>query len=154
MTNIKLKFAEKKDRKRLALALSHTFNGLFSAICWAVDVQKERQWVFVGNYQQMIRKLPTNALDLTCIRECFCLSGNFLVIFLLPRKEPANLELENLQCRTIRILKLAYRHIKWGLISKLLMSAFSWHHQIPGTLMFNSSFSQFKCVPGEFWAFR
>ena len=29
---------------------------------------------------------------------------------------------------------LTYKHIKWGLISKLLVRPFSWHLQISGTL--------------------
>ena len=91
MTSILLEFAEKKERKRMALALSHSFNGLFSTICWAVNVQKERQWVVQetiikskGNYQQMMRNLPTNVLESTSIKECNYLSGNFSIIFLLP----------------------------------------------------------------------
>ena len=44
------------------------------------------------------------------------------------------------------MLVLAYRHIKWGLVSKLLQRAFSWHPWIPGTLKLDSILSLFKCV--------
>ena len=42
---------------------------------------------------------------------------------------------------------LAYRHIKWGLIAKLLMRAFSWRPSIPATLKLDSILSTFKCAP-------
>ena len=35
------------------------------------------------------------------------------------------------------ILMLAYMHIKWGLISKLFVRAFSWYPWIPGTRKLN-----------------
>ena len=41
---------------------------------------------------------------------------------------------------------LAYRHIKWGLISELSMRAFSWHSWISGTLKLYSILSLCKCV--------
>ena len=41
---------------------------------------------------------------------------------------------------------LTYRHIKWGLISKLLMRALLWHPWIPGTLKLDSILSLFKCA--------
>ena len=44
------------------------------------------------------------------------------------------------------ILMLAYRDIKWGLISKLLMRAFSWHPWIPRTLKLDSIPSLIKCA--------
>ena len=44
------------------------------------------------------------------------------------------------------MLVLAYRHIKWGLVSKLLQRAFSRHPQIPGTLKLDSISSLFKCA--------
>ena len=57
-------------------------------------MQKERQWVVQetiikskGNYQQMMRNLPTNVLESTSIKECNYLSGNFSIIFLLPWKK-------------------------------------------------------------------
>ena len=37
------------------------------------------------------------------------------------------------------------RHIKCGLVSKLLRRAFSWHPWIPGTLKFDLILSLFKC---------
>ena len=43
------------------------------------------------------------------------------------------------------ILMLAYRHIKRGLVSKLLYRAFWWHPWIPGTLKLDSILSLFKC---------
>ena len=39
------------------------------------------------------------------------------------------------------------RHNKWGLISKLLMRAFSWCPWIPGTLNLDWIKSLFKCAP-------
>ena len=44
------------------------------------------------------------------------------------------------------ILTLTKRRVKWGLISKLLMRAFSWHPWIPGTLKLDSILSLFKCA--------
>ena len=44
------------------------------------------------------------------------------------------------------ILMLAYRHIKWGLVSKLLQRALSWHPWIPGSLKLDSILSLFKCA--------
>ena len=44
------------------------------------------------------------------------------------------------------MLVLAYRHIKWGLVLKLLKGAFSWHPWIPGTLKLDSILSLFKCA--------
>ena len=41
---------------------------------------------------------------------------------------------------------LACRHIKQGLIQKLLMTAFSQHPLIPGTQKFDSNFTLFKCA--------
>ena len=41
---------------------------------------------------------------------------------------------------------LTFRHIKWGLISKLLMRAISWFPWIPGTLKLDSILSLFKCA--------
>ena len=41
---------------------------------------------------------------------------------------------------------LVYRHIKWGLISKLSIRVFSLHPWIPGTLKLDSILSLFKCV--------
>ena len=38
------------------------------------------------------------------------------------------------------------RHIKWGLISELLMRAFSWCPCIPGTLKLDSNLYLFKCA--------
>ena len=49
------------------------------------------------------------------------------------------------------ILILAYRHIKWRLVSKLLLRAFPQHlWMIPGTCEFNLILSLFKCVPPPF----
>ena len=44
------------------------------------------------------------------------------------------------------ILILAYRCIKRGLVSKLLMKAFSWRPWIPGALKLDSILSVFKCA--------
>ena len=44
------------------------------------------------------------------------------------------------------IMVLAYRHIKRGLISKLLYRAFLRHSSIPGTLKLDSILSLFKCA--------
>ena len=41
---------------------------------------------------------------------------------------------------------LENRHIMWGLISKLLQRAFSWHPWLPGTLKLDLILSLFKCV--------
>ena len=43
------------------------------------------------------------------------------------------------------MLVLAYRHMKWGLILKLLWRVFWWHPQIPGTLKLDSFWFLFKC---------
>ena len=43
------------------------------------------------------------------------------------------------------MLVQAYRHIKWGVVSKLLMRALSWRPWIPGTLKLDSILSLFKC---------
>ena len=45
---------------------------------------------------------------------------------------------------------LTYRHIKWGLVWKLLQRAFSWHPWIPGTHKLDSILSLFKCERGNF----
>ena len=45
------------------------------------------------------------------------------------------------------IMVLAYRHIKRGLVLKLLKRAFSRHPWIPGILKFDSILSLFKCAP-------
>ena len=42
-------------------------------------------------------------------------------------------------------LAVAYRYIKGGLISKLLIGLFSWHPQTLGTFKLDSIFSLFKC---------
>ena len=39
-----------------------------------------------------------------------------------------------------------YRHVKWGLILKLLWWAFSWHPWIQGTIELDSILSLFKCA--------
>ena len=44
---------------------------------------------------------------------------------------------------------LAYSHIKWGLVSKLLQRAFSWRTWTPGTLKLDSTLFLFKC--GTSW---
>ena len=44
------------------------------------------------------------------------------------------------------ILMLAYRHIKWGLVLKLFMGAFSWRTWSQGTLKLDSILSLFKCA--------
>ena len=41
---------------------------------------------------------------------------------------------------------MAYKHIKWGLILKLLLRTFSWRPWIPGTTKLNSIIFLFKCA--------
>ena len=44
---------------------------------------------------------------------------------------------------------VAYRHIKWGLDSKLLTRILSWRPCNPGTLKLNSILCLFKCEPRD-----
>ena len=99
-TSIQLKYVqEKKERKKMAMQwLFPILSMVLHYYLSGSRLAKRKELVSQGTYQQIIRKVSANVLEMPCISLCIYLSSKLSIIFLLPSKQPTNLEEENLQC--------------------------------------------------------
>ena len=78
---------EKKERKNMAI---HWLFPILSMVLHyylsGSRLAKRKKLVTQGTYQQIIRKVSANVLEMPCKPLCIYLSGKLSIIFLLPSK--------------------------------------------------------------------